>query len=152
MGIQSRIRAKIGSKIAGNTNVEMLSQYGKRDIAKESRSKEGPSKGVTGKGKSSTKKRKRIASPVKAQSQATTSSISKKVVDPEGAARDEAIMEKLGKKLGLGSDPKKRQQLESKIFADLGLDFDEDEEGDMDEPNPKHKAGSVNDIVNKILG
>ncbi|CAE6963617.1 unnamed protein product [Symbiodinium natans] len=42
--------------------------------------------------------------------------------DPEGAARDEALMRKLEKNLGIARDPAKRRKEERRIFEALGFD------------------------------
>ncbi|CAE7249411.1 unnamed protein product [Symbiodinium sp. CCMP2592] len=42
--------------------------------------------------------------------------------DPEGAARDEALMRKLEKNLGIARDPSKRKKEERRIFEALGFD------------------------------
>ena len=42
--------------------------------------------------------------------------------DPEGAARDEALLRKLEKNLGIARDPSKRKKEERRIFEALGFD------------------------------
>ncbi|CAE7514183.1 unnamed protein product [Symbiodinium sp. CCMP2456] len=67
--------------------------------------------------------------------------------DPEGAARDEALLRKLEKNLGIARDPSKRKKEERRIFEALGFDaFDAAgagmEELSSDEQGPEEVASS----------
>ncbi|CAE7597575.1 unnamed protein product [Symbiodinium necroappetens] len=67
--------------------------------------------------------------------------------DPEGAARDEALLRKLEKNLGIARDPSKRKKEERRIFEALGFDaFDAADAGmeelSSDEQGPEEVTSS----------
>ena len=63
--------------------------------------------------------------------------------DPEGAARDEALMRDLERKLGLTSDKRRRKE-EKQMFEDLG--FDADDLGIEELPSSDEDAENTSDL------
>ena len=84
-------------------------------------------------------KSKKVAAAPKAAANSTMASL----FDPEGAARDEALIRKLEKNLGIGRDPEKKKKEERRIFEALGFDADGGvEEPPSDEDAPEEIASS----------